>query len=101
MTTLFVFLIVFAAQFIISRALHLLLRRMGDTALRIYLAHAVSFVIATLGIAWLTRMGGPPRILEMATLNLLPLLVWATVDILRLLRRRAKLRDAVAIARMR
>jgi hypothetical protein len=99
--TLYVFLIVFAAQFILSRAIALLLKRMGDTAVRIYLAHAVSFVIATLGIAWLTRMGGPPRILEMAVLNLLPLLVWVTVDILRLLRRRAKLRDAIAIAKMR
>ena len=96
-----VFASLFVLQLLFSRLFLWALKRMGDTARRIYGAHAISFTTVVGVLAYATAQGGPPRIIEQVVLNLLPLLVWSTMDILRLLRRRARQRDALAIARMR
>ena len=88
-------------QFLLSRLALFALTKMGDTARRIYLAHAITYVVATLACAYGFAKGGPPQFLHEALANLLPSLVWLVVDVLRMMRRRAKIRDAVYISRMR
>ena len=96
-----VLLFLLILQLVFSRLFLWALKRMGDTARRIYGAHAISFVTVVGVLATATAGEGSPRIVEQIVMNLPALLVLSTIDILRLLRRRAKMRDAIAVARMR
>ena len=90
-------------QFLISRAVLWGLRRanLGDTLRRVLIGHVLTYVIAVLACAYGLPHDGPPPILGQAMSNLAPSLFWLAVDVLRMMRRRAKIRDSVYISRMR
>jgi hypothetical protein len=88
-------------QGLISRLLLRLLRPMGLTFRRIWIAHFVTYILSTaIGMAGLP-FDGPPRLLFQIAFNLCSGLIWLLVDSIVLARRRTRLRAAMAKARSR
>jgi hypothetical protein len=88
-------------QFLVSRLLMFALKRLAQVRRGLAVIHLVSWLATSTALAYALADGGPPRFVSQALAGLLPALVWLVIDVLRLMRRRAKLRDAVAISRMR
>ena len=72
-----------------------------DGARRVLIAHIATYIIVTLACAYGLPHQGPPSILPQAQANIAPSLAWLAIDMLRMMRRRAKMRDAYYIAQMR
>ncbi len=89
-------------QFVLSRGVLLVLRRMGHTFPRLIITQALAFAVTAFVCAGIAA--GGLRHLNLATTVVPGLIVaglWFIVDALVLMRRRAKNRDAVYISRMR
>ena len=89
-----------AAQLLLSRIALLLLGRMGRTFQRLLAANILAYVVAASFWVFLQMRGAKPG-WSAAFYSVFPALIWLVVDALILMRRRAKLRDAVYISRMR
>ncbi len=88
-------------QFVLSRGVLLVLRRMGHTP-RLIITQALAFAVTAFVCAGIAA--GGLRHLNLAATVVPGLIVaglWFIVDALVLMRRRAKIRDAVYISRMR
>jgi hypothetical protein len=88
-------------QGLISRLLLFALRPMGQTFRRIQVAHLVTYGLIVAACSFGLPFSGPASFPVQLGLNLGPALLWWIYDTLVLMRRRAKLRDAHAISRMR
>ena len=89
-----------AVQFVLSRLALRLLWRLGETFTRLIWAHAIAAIVSACGWYAVTLRADPegPKI---ALASAAVALIEFVVDALVLMRRRAKIRDAVYISRMR
>ena len=86
---------------LVSRALLWLLQAMGPSFARLRIANAAAYLLNVAVCTYGLPLSGPRNLLAQLGLNLAPALLWLCVDTLVLMRRRAKIRDAVYISRMR
>lgn len=86
---------------LVSRLMLLVLRPMGPTFARLRIANTVAYAVNVAVCTYGVPFSGPHKLLAQIGLNLVPALIWLVFDTLALMRRRARIRDAVYISRMR
>jgi hypothetical protein len=88
-------------QFVLSRGVLLILRRMGHTFPRLIITQALAFAVTAFVCAGIAAGARHLSLAATVVPGLIVAGLWFIVDALVLMRRRAKIRDAVYISRMR